>query len=87
MFFKYFYILQCFGQKYVGISGHQELVRNWYPPFYNIKQLDLDIKVSYNLKAGNTRNWQANWVMLLEKAYAKVHGGYANIAAGLTREA
>ena len=27
------------------------------------------------------------WVMILEKAWAKVHGGYMNIAAGLTREA
>jgi hypothetical protein len=27
------------------------------------------------------------WVMLLEKAWAKVHGGYLNINSGLTREA
>ena len=27
------------------------------------------------------------WVMIIEKAWAKVHGGYMNIAAGLTREA
>ena len=27
------------------------------------------------------------WVMIIEKAWAKVHGGYLNIAAGLTREA
>lgn len=27
------------------------------------------------------------WVMLIEKAWAKVHGGYYNISAGLTREA
>lgn len=27
------------------------------------------------------------WVMLLEKAWAKVHKGYFNIEAGLTREA
>lgn len=27
------------------------------------------------------------WVMLLEKAWAKVHGGYINIDGGLTREA
>jgi calpain-15 len=27
------------------------------------------------------------WVMFLEKAWAKVHGGYMNINAGLTREA
>jgi hypothetical protein len=27
------------------------------------------------------------WVILLEKAWAKIHGGYMNIAAGLTREA
>ena len=25
--------------------------------------------------------------MILEKAWAKIHGGYLNIAAGLTREA
>ena len=27
------------------------------------------------------------WVMIIEKAWAKIHGGYMNIAAGLTREA
>lgn len=27
------------------------------------------------------------WVILLEKAWAKIHGGYANISAGLTWEA
>jgi len=27
------------------------------------------------------------WVMILEKAWAKIHGGYMNISAGLTREA
>lgn len=26
------------------------------------------------------------WVILIEKAWAKAHGGYMNIAAGLTRE-
>lgn len=25
--------------------------------------------------------------MILEKAWAKIHGGYGNISAGLTREA
>lgn len=27
------------------------------------------------------------WVLLLEKAWAKIHGGYGNISVGLTREA
>lgn len=27
------------------------------------------------------------WVMIIEKCWAKIHGGYMNIAAGLTREA
>ena len=27
------------------------------------------------------------WVILLEKCWAKCHGGYLNIEAGLTREA
>lgn len=39
-------------------------------------------KVAFN----NTRNGEL-WVILLEKAWAKAHGGYFNIAAGLSREA
>ncbi len=37
--------------------------------------------------AFNTTQSGELWVMILEKAWAKVHGGYMNIAAGLTREA
>ena len=37
--------------------------------------------------AFNTSKEGELWVMLLEKAWAKVHNGYMNISAGLTREA
>lgn len=35
----------------------------------------------------NTSNRVVLWSMLLEKAYAKIHGGYANIAWGISRHA
>jgi calpain-15 len=37
--------------------------------------------------AFNTSKEGELWVMLLEKAWAKIHNGYMNISAGLTREA
>jgi hypothetical protein len=39
-------------------------------------------RVAFNHSRGNEL-----WVMVLEKAWAKVHGGYLNINSGLTREA
>lgn len=40
-----------------------------------------------NRLAFNSSGAEELWVVLLEKAWAKVHGGYLNIEAGLTREA
>lgn len=42
---------------------------------------------SDNKLAFNSSKFNELWVVLLEKAWAKVHGGYLNIEAGLTREA
>lgn len=41
----------------------------------------------YNFDLINSGNGPELWVLLLEKAYAKVHGCYANIEAGLTGNA
>ena len=49
---------------------------------------DLVPCMKYSKKPAFNRNKSGEmWVILLEKAWAKVHGGYMNIAAGLTREA
>lgn len=49
---------------------------------------DLIPCMKYSKKPAFNRNKSGEmWVILLEKAWAKVHGGYMNIAAGLTREA
>jgi len=43
---------------------------------------------AYSKKAAfNTSKDNELWVMIIEKAWAKVHGGYLNINAGLIREA
>ena len=52
----------------------------------------LDDKIPCDKKKGIpcfNRSKKSNelWVILLEKAWAKVHGGYLNISSGLTREA
>ena len=44
-------------------------------------------KPGTNKPAFNTSRSNELWVILLEKAWAKIHGGYLNIASGLTREA
>ena len=44
-------------------------------------------KANKNEPVFNWTNCNELWVMLLEKAWAKVHGGYANIDAGLARDA
>lgn len=41
----------------------------------------------HNQPVFNTSKSNELWAMLLEKAWAKVHGGYLNIESGLTREA
>ena len=45
------------------------------------------ISIANGKPAFNSTKSNALWVMLLEKAYAKVYGGYYNINAGLSREA
>ena len=49
--------------------------------------LDGFIPCVYNKPAFNSNKSGHLWVILLEKAWAKIHGGYYNINSGLTREA
>lgn len=55
------------------------------------KEILLDEYFPVSIQTGkpafNSTKSKALWVMLLEKAYAKVYGGYYNINAGLSREA
>lgn len=60
----------------VGGMWHDIVIDDWIP-----------CNPGTNTPAFNTTKTNELWVILLEKAWAKIYGGYLNIAAGLTREA
>ena len=52
----------------------------------NWKYVHIDDRLPLNAarepKYAHCKNESETWVMLLEKAYAKLHGGYENLASG-----
>lgn len=60
----------------------EEVILDDFFPVSHRKHCTPEFTPSFNHSRGNEL-----WVMVLEKAWAKVHGGYLNINSGLTREA
>lgn len=60
----------------------EEVILDDFFPVSHHKYSKPEYSPSFNHSRGNEL-----WVMVLEKAWAKVHGGYLNISSGLTREA